>query len=405
MRRIKMPALIKKILFVVIFVIVGYMGWSTYQYFFDRSSPQVELIGLTEYLGGDVSCIIKGHHNYKIKTLAAWLDNKELISEERVGRAVCERPLTIATSQLSNDAHVLRITMVDGTYRRNQSTKEYKFIVDNTSLQGAFIQPETDFKVFQGHTFHLPFQCNKRIKRASIKVLSREFAAVPESDYETIYECFIPIDCEEAPGEQALVVDVEDFVGNHLMLSGKVQIVAFPFKKQILRKVDETKFAEERRLGRNEKEFCELVQEITKQSPGKKLWRGTFFVPLNLTAITCEFGVKRISQERGCYRHAALDIIGLPQTVIWAPQDGIVKIKDRFEVTGNTVLIDHGCGVISILCHLDRFADIEVGDNIRRGKPVGIMGKTGYATGDHLHWEMRVNNICVDPLEWTKRDF
>ncbi|KKP96065.1 MAG: Metalloendopeptidase-like protein membrane protein [candidate division TM6 bacterium GW2011_GWE2_36_25] len=395
----------RKLLFVVGFLIIGYIGWVGYHYFFDQSVPQIELVGLKDYASGDVSCIIKGRDKYKIKSLAVWLDNKELIVEEKVGKSVCERPLIIATSQLTNEPHALRIKMIDGTYHRNGATKEINFTVDNTPLQAALIRPESDFKVSQGHTFHVPFQCNKRIKKASIKVLSREFLAVPESDYETIYECFVPIDCEEMPGEQPFIVDLEDFVGNRLTLNGKVQIASFPFKKQIIRKVDEDQFAEERRLGRSEKEFYDLLQEVTAQSPAKKLWRGPFFVPLNLTSITCEFGVKRISQERGCYRHAALDVIGLPKTVIWAPQDGVVKIKDRFGVTGNTVLIDHGCGVLSILCHLDRFADIEVGDKIRRGKPVGIMGKTGYATGDHLHWEMRVNNICVDPLEWTKRDF
>lgn len=402
-----MPLLIKRILFLLIFILVGYVGWIGYQYFFDRSLPQITLVGLVEgdHVAGEIQCIIKGTDKYKVQSLTAWLDGKELISEERIGKSSFERQFLLPTSALSNDAHTLRIVMVDGTYRKNKSIKEYTFTVDNVPLQGAFMRPENDFKVFQGRTFHLPFQCNKRIRKASIKILSKEYIAVPESDYSTVYECFVPIDCEENPGEQPFIVDIEDFVGNQLTLSGKMQIVQFPFKKQIIRAVNTEKFEEDRRLGRSERELHELLQEITERSPAEKLWRGPFYVPLNLTAVMCDFGTKRISQERGCYRHAAIDVIGLLKTVVWAPQDGIVRIKDRFEVTGNTVLIDHGCGVLSILCHLDQFADIEVGDKIKRGKPVGIMGRTGYATGDHLHWEMRVNNICVDPLQWTKRDF
>ena len=402
-----MPALMRKIVILIGVIIFGYVGWNAYLYFFDKSVPQIELIGLTDdgYYKGKLSFLIRGTDRYKVNLLNVWLDNKEFIPQERIGRSLCERNLEIATSNLSNDIHTLRVEMVDGTYRKNRSVKECKFFVDNTPLQAAFLRPETDFKVHQGKTFHIPFQCNKRIKKASIKLLSREFIVVPESEYSNIYECFVPIDCEESAGEEPFFIDVEDNVGNELKLNGTLQVVAFPFKKQILRKINEEDFEEERRLGRPERELHELMMEIAKTSPCEKMWRGPFFVPLNLTATTCEFGVKRISQERGCYRHAALDVIGLPKTVIWAPQNGVVRIKDRFEITGNTVVIDHGCGVVSILCHLDKFADINVGDRIKRGNPVGIMGKTGYATGDHLHWEMRVNNVCVDPLQWTKRDF
>ena len=51
------------------------------------------------------------------------------------------------------------------------------------------------------------------------------------------------------------------------------------------------------------------------------------------------------------------------------------------------------------------FADIEVGQKVAKGNPVGTMGKTGYAQGYHLHWEMRLNNIAIDPMQWTKANF
>ena len=48
---------------------------------------------------------------------------------------------------------------------------------------------------------------------------------------------------------------------------------------------------------------------------------------------------------------------------------------------------------------------LEVGDFVKKGNPIGRVGKTGYASGYHLHWELRVNNIPVDPLQWTERTF
>jgi murein DD-endopeptidase MepM/ murein hydrolase activator NlpD len=70
-------------------------------------------------------------------------------------------------------------------------------------------------------------------------------------------------------------------------------------------------------------------------------------------------------------------------------------------MTGNTVVLDHGLGVFTLYCHLEDFTDIEVGDSVKKGNPIGRLGMTGYASGYHLHWELRINNISVDPFEWT----
>ena len=95
----------------------------------------------------------------------------------------------------------------------------------------------------------------------------------------------------------------------------------------------------------------------------------------------------------------------MPKSVVWAPQDGVVVMKARFAHSGNTVVIDHGYGILSMFFHLDSFAPIEVGETIKKGNPIGTLGKTGYATGYHLHWELRIGNVPVDPMEWTKPGF
>ena len=87
------------------------------------------------------------------------------------------------------------------------------------------------------------------------------------------------------------------------------------------------------------------------------------------------------------------------------PQGGTIVLKERFEDAGNTVVIDHGWGVLSLFYHLEDFANITVGQKVAQGNPIGTLGKTGYATGYHLHWEMRVNNIAIDPLQWVKLTF
>jgi murein DD-endopeptidase MepM/ murein hydrolase activator NlpD len=98
-------------------------------------------------------------------------------------------------------------------------------------------------------------------------------------------------------------------------------------------------------------------------------------------------------------------VLSAPKSVIWSTQDGVVVLKERFEDAGNTIIVDHGHGLLSLFYHLDDFANIEVGQKIAQGNPIGFLGKTGYATGYHLHWEMRMNNTAIDPMQWTKSNF
>jgi murein DD-endopeptidase MepM/ murein hydrolase activator NlpD len=65
--------------------------------------------------------------------------------------------------------------------------------------------------------------------------------------------------------------------------------------------------------------------------------------------------------------------------------------------SGNTVLVDHGLGLFSLLAHLARI-DVRVGDLVESGSSVGAVGATGRVTGPHLHWTLRLGGAVVDPL-------
>lgn len=111
--------------------------------------------------------------------------------------------------------------------------------------------------------------------------------------------------------------------------------------------------------------------------------------------------------EKGRYRHDAVDYAASPKSPVWACQDGIVILKNYNNGPigfGNCVAIDHGVGLISLYAHLDSFSTIEVGQFIKKGTILGTVGMTGYATGYHLHWEMRLCDVKINPLEWIKDD-
>jgi hypothetical protein len=384
-----------------------YFIYNTYHYFFDATPPELFLQGIdTEcYYANNVDCIIRGSDKYKISDLSVWLDGKILINKFKISSRSFEHPFSIPTKNLSNGSHTLKLEVSNGTYLQLKTVLEKEFVVDNDPLHGSFLKSEAGYKVFQGRTLHMQFQVNKKIKQAKINAFDNTYICFPEAKNSNIYECFIPIACEENPNEYLLTAEMQDLVGNKLKLDTKFQVVAFPFKKHLL-KVDAEKIKKEKELGLSHEELERELEILVQKSPQEKLWHGIFVAPIEIQSISTEYGTIRTTQEKGRYIHKAVDVLNTPKSVVWAPQDGIVVIKNRYDQSGNTVVLDHGYGIFSMFYHLDEFAEkIQVGQLVKRGNPLGTLGKTGYASGYHLHWEMRINNVAIDPLQWTNQYF
>ena len=384
---------------IIALVVAFWFGWQLYSYFLDKTGPCIVVKGIDEHChhSGEVSCCVGSD---KSGDVSLWIDGQPVVINNRI-KAAQEQSFVIPTKPLGNGKHLLKAEFSDSTFNRNKVLIDREFYVDNVPLQAVFVKTGAAYKVFQGRTLHIQFQANKEIKHAFVSTLSREFECFPEAKNSKIYECFIPIECEEQANEYLLSIRVEDKVGNTLHLDNKFQIIAYPFKKEVMT-VASAKVQEEKSLGKDGKNFEDVVAQLALQSPREKLWRGSFCAPIEIQRVTCEYGTIRTTQHKGRYAHKAVDVINMPKSVVWAPQDGIIVLKDRFGFSGNTVIIDHGLGILSLFYHLDDFADIEVGQKVAQGNPIGTLGKTGFATGYHLHWEMRIRNTPVDPLQWIK---
>ena len=386
----------------------GWAGFNTYHYFFDKNVPELIVSGIKDnnHYAGDIACIVNGSHSYKVGKISVFLDETPLIYNFSLGKKSFEHPFTINTRALANGKHELIIKLIDGTYQKNIKENAYNFFVDNVPLQAAFIQQENDAKVFQGRTLHVQFQTSKPLKEATVHIFSQKYNCFPEMNDSTIYEACIPVECEQVPNEYLFQITCLDNVGNVVTLESKVQVVLYPFKRQKLLRVDEKKIEEEKAAALSQKTLDEKLKNLVEMSPHEKLWHGAFVIPFDATGITSEFGTIRTTPTRGMYTHKGIDFSGQIKGVVWAPQDGVVIEKERYAFSGNTVVIDHGCGIFSLMFHLDSFhSDLEIGQKIKKGNPIGRMGMTGFADGYHLHWEMRINNISVEPLEWTKNSW
>jgi murein DD-endopeptidase MepM/ murein hydrolase activator NlpD len=125
-------------------------------------------------------------------------------------------------------------------------------------------------------------------------------------------------------------------------------------------------------------------------------WRRPFERPAT-GATTGSFGMRSVFNGRPRSPHAGVDFRGPTGAPVTAPAAGIVALADDLFFTGNTVVVDHGQGLYSVLAHLSELHVAE-GDTVTRGDLVGRIGRTGRATGPHLHWSVRLNGARIDPL-------
>jgi murein DD-endopeptidase MepM/ murein hydrolase activator NlpD len=155
------------------------------------------------------------------------------------------------------------------------------------------------------------------------------------------------------------------------------------------------------------------LEEITLPSTPTKYWQGQFISPAiayaETTYPTSRFGNQRTYIGQGTdlkinWWHTGLDFgggVGLPIT---APAAGRVVFAALLTVRGNATIIDHGWGVFSGFWHQSKF-DVQVGEMVEQGQVIGEVGGTGRLTGPHLHWELWVNGVQVDPLDWLNQTY
>lgn len=148
----------------------------------------------------------------------------------------------------------------------------------------------------------------------------------------------------------------------------------------------------------------DLVQALLAPRTETKLWDGPFDYPSQYFTdeFISVFGTRR-NYNNGAllYYHTGVDFYG-QNVPIYAPADGTVIFADFLTIRGKVTYIDHGWGVYSGYLHQEEIS-VQAGERVERGQEIGLVGATGRVTGPHLHWEIWVGGVPVDPLDWVTK--
>ncbi len=148
---------------------------------------------------------------------------------------------------------------------------------------------------------------------------------------------------------------------------------------------------DELRIAREQKRIDE-IKAAFRDEPDPDL---AFRLPAQ-GKLTGNFGLRRIINGLERNPHAGIDVAAPIGTPVLAAGAGVVVEAGDYFFNGNSVYLDHGQGVVTLYCHLDRIGVLP-GERVAAGQRIGLSGNTGRTTGPHLHWTVLANGTAVDP--------
>jgi murein DD-endopeptidase MepM/ murein hydrolase activator NlpD len=158
----------------------------------------------------------------------------------------------------------------------------------------------------------------------------------------------------------------------------------------------------------NTKPEDELWNSLVVEATSEQLWEDTFKLPVSPLFADCYpslYGNRRsYNGSPFNYFHTGLDFCGGVGQPVYAAGSGVVVFADFLTVRGNSTVINNGWGVYTAYMHQSEIL-VEVGEWVEAGQLIGLVGATGRVTGSHLHFEVIVNGVQVNPMDWLERAF
>ena len=224
----------------------------------------------------------------------------------------------------------------------------------------------------------------------AVRVRAFDHDVVPFEIADRTWRALVGIDLAVKPGVHAVAIDAG---AAHASYDLTVKPRVFRTRRLTVDEAFVTPPASE--LPRIDREAA-LLAGVWQSPAGERLWTAPFVRPVPGIANSA-FGTRSVFNGKARNAHGGADLLSPSGTLVHAPNGGRIAIARDLYFSGNTVVIDHGLGLLSMLAHLSTI-DVHEGDRVIAGQVIGRVGATGRVTGPHLHWAVRASGARVDPL-------
>lgn len=343
------------------------------------------------------------------------------LGRENIRQLFQNAPITVERNDLKL---TLQISATDASISKfgkgNTARRTLELTVDLLPPQAEILACPAQIQ--QGRSASLVFRSSEPLDRASLSIEAGDnavaFTAFPQQN--NIYACVFTLPHNAAPESFQPALNLADPAGNVTRIPLAIQGLPTQYREdrinispvflrekapEFMRSVPgESDFLALFLRMNNEvrKANYEELRALREQTEPVPLWQG-IFLRLPGAIKRSEFADRRVyfylGREVDRQVHQGIDLASVLRDKVPAAENGRVVFAGYLGIHGNVVLLDHGLGVQTLYSHLSRL-DVKPGAAVRRGRSLGLTGTSGMAGGDHLHFEVFVGGISVEPDDW-----
>jgi len=249
----------------------------------------------------------------------------------------------------------------------------------------------------QGDALWVKIQSSKAISSGTVALNKKKFKLFKKNNGTSDYLTCIGISRFMKPSSNKLKFSFSFSDGSSYQTAIPITIRSANFKKEHIKlKPKKYKISQDKPSRNNENR---LIGKKFNTISSSKTFSGQFLWPVD-GRISSDFGTQRVYNNTPGWSHSGTDISAELDTPIKASQSGTVILAKSLKVHGNTIMINHGWGIISIYNHLNKL-NVKTNDKLQKGDIIGTVGSTGIATGTHLHFGISIQSVRVNPKDWV----
>lgn len=416
----------KRVLWAVIIVlIVIILGAGLYIALvrFEWEKPVIKLASDSRYITQNLSFRVEDRKSGVAEVKLEVVQEGRAISilSEKFGKGTPAVEKTVSMMPLpkglKDGEAQIRITAWDHSWNRgNQVSLEKAVIIDTKPPQVNVLG--TQHYVNLGGAGLITYRASKELAKSGVQAGNLFFPGFSIEKHRFLAYFAFPHDLQR---DVSFAVTGEDHPGNRVKIGFRPIVKAKAFKKDQIQISDGflknvIPYFTERDgnlkgspveiflyLNRKQREIDhQQIRKICQETAPQPLWSGPFLRLPNAKPMasfaqdrTYFYNGKEIDRQT----HLGVDLASVAQSPVPAANTGRVVFAGPLGIYGNTVVIDHGCGLFSMYSHLSTI-ETEAKKEIKRGEILGRSGTTGMAGGDHLHYAMMIHGVFINPIEW-----